>query len=70
MPFVRIRVDEKHLHAIDQATGNGDRAEFIRRAITAAIREAEDARARFAYAAQPDSESEADDWSKCEEFKA
>jgi hypothetical protein len=45
------------------------RAEFVRDAITRAIREEEYARMRRAYEAQPDSESEADDWSNCEEYK-
>ena len=44
-------------------------AEFVRGAISRAIREAEYEKARLAYAAQPDSEADADDWSNCEEFK-
>lgn len=43
------------------------RAEFIRNPIVRAIRETEEDRTRRAYELQPDSESEADDWSNCEE---
>jgi hypothetical protein len=49
--------------------GKGGRAEFIRLAIGRAIREEQNTRVQDAYAAQPDSESEADDWSNWEEFK-
>jgi hypothetical protein len=44
------------------------RAQFIRRAVLKALMEVEEARTRAAYAAQPDSESEADDWSNAEAF--
>ena len=37
--------------------------------IDRAIQDAEFEKARLAYAAQPDSEADADDWSNCEEFK-
>ncbi|HTB15234.1 MAG TPA: hypothetical protein VK752_26865 [Bryobacteraceae bacterium] len=53
---------------MDSLAGEGGRAEFMCMAIGRAIREALDARVPEAYAAQPDSESEADDWSNCEEF--
>jgi len=45
------------------------RAQFIRETIRKAVREAEYARIRKAYEAQPDSEAEADDWSTTEEYK-
>ena len=46
------------------------RAEFVRRALRKAIREAEEERTRLAYLRQPDSEAEADDWSSAEEWKS
>jgi metal-responsive CopG/Arc/MetJ family transcriptional regulator len=70
MPFVRVRLTDGICRALDSLVGAGGRAEFIRTAIQKAIREAEYAHVRAAYIAQPDSESEADDWSNCEEFKA
>ncbi len=45
------------------------RTEFIRKAVKDAIRLYEFARMREAYRRMPDSESEADDWSTCEEFE-
>ncbi|MEP6960947.1 MAG: hypothetical protein ABI995_02655 [Acidobacteriota bacterium] len=46
------------------------RAEFVRAAIRKAIRETEEERTRLGYLAQPDMESEADDWSTAGEWKA
>jgi hypothetical protein len=68
MPSVRIRLTDATCREMDSQAGEGGRAEFMRLAIGRAIREALDARVREAYAAQPDWESEADDWSNCEEF--
>jgi hypothetical protein len=45
------------------------RAEFVRAAIRNAIRVAEEERTRKGYLAQPDSETEADDWSGAEAWK-
>lgn len=45
------------------------RAQFLRETIRKAVREAEYARIRKAYEAQPDSEDEADDWSTTDEYK-
>lgn len=45
------------------------RAQVIRQARRKAILEAEKARTRAAYLAQPDSEAEADDWSTAEEYR-
>lgn len=64
-----VRLDETTQRALNRVAKKGARAEFIRSAITRAIREEEYARMRLAYEAQPDSESEADDWSNCEEYK-
>jgi len=69
MPSVLIRLDDSTYRAMNSVAEKGRRAEFIRNAIVRAIRETEEARTRRAYALQPDSESEADDWSSCEEYK-
>jgi hypothetical protein len=69
MPSMLIRLDETTQRALERVAKKGARAEFVRDAITRAIREEEYARMRRAYEAQPDSESEADDWSNCEEYK-
>jgi hypothetical protein len=45
------------------------RTEFIRKAVRDAIRRYEFERMREVYQRMPDSESEADDWSTCEEFE-
>lgn len=45
------------------------RSQFIREAVRRAVREAEYARMRQAYLAQPDSETEADGWSGAEEYR-
>jgi hypothetical protein len=70
MPFVCVSLTDATCRAVDSLAGKRGREEFIRLAVSRAIREAEYDRVRAAYAAQPDSESEADDWSNCEEFKA
>jgi predicted transcriptional regulator len=71
MPSILIQVDEPTLRALNQIapTAKRKRAEFIRQALKEAIRRQEYARVREAYRKQPDSASEADDWSGCEEFK-
>jgi hypothetical protein len=69
MPSIRVHLKEATARAPDRVVEERGRAEFIRSAIIKAIREAEYEHARMAYAAQPDSESEADDWSNCEEYK-
>ncbi len=46
------------------------RMEFIRKAIKEAIGKQEFERMREAYLRQPDSASEADDWSNAEEYRA
>jgi predicted transcriptional regulator len=68
MPSLLIRLDEPTYKSLNRLAAKRQRAEFIRNAITRAIREEEEARTRRAYALQPDSESEADDWSNCEEY--
>ena len=69
MHSVLIRLDDSIFRALNSVAEKRRRAEFIRGALVRAIREEEEARTRRAYALQPDSESEADDWSNCEEYK-
>lgn len=68
MPSMLIRLDETTYRALNAVAEKRKRAAFVRAAITQAIREEEYARMRQAYLLQPDSESEADDWSNCEEY--
>ena len=72
MPAVLIHLDDFTFQALNRLApaASRKRTEFIRSAIRRAIREQEFARIRQAYAAQPDSEQEADDWSNPEEFQA
>jgi predicted transcriptional regulator len=69
MPSVLIRLDDSTYRALNSVAEKRRRAEFIRRAITQAIREEEYARIRRAYEAQPDTDFVADDWSNAEEWK-
>jgi predicted transcriptional regulator len=69
MPSMLIRLDESTQRALNRVAKKGARAEFVRSAIARAIIEEEEARTRRAYELQPDSESEADNWSNCEEYK-
>ena len=71
MPTVLIHLDKATSEALDRIAParQRKRAEFIRQAVRAAIRQHEYASMREAYKRQPDSASEADDWSNCEEFK-
>jgi hypothetical protein len=69
MPSLLIRLDEPTYRALNAVTEKRRRAEFVRGAIVRAILDQEEARTRRAYELQPDSESEADDWSNCEEYK-
>jgi predicted transcriptional regulator len=63
-----IRLDDSTYRALNSVAQRRKRAEFVRAAIVRAIREAEEVRTRRAYELQPDSETEADDWSNCEEY--
>jgi hypothetical protein len=63
MPSVLIRLNDSTYRALNSVSEKRRRAEFIRGAIVRAIREAEEARTRRAYELQPDSASEAGDWS-------
>jgi predicted transcriptional regulator len=68
MPSVLIRLSDSTYRALNSVAEKRRRAEFIRNAITRAILEEQYAQIRRAYELQPDSESEADDWSNCEEY--
>jgi metal-responsive CopG/Arc/MetJ family transcriptional regulator len=72
MPSILIQLDEVTYQALNRVApaAKRQRTEFIRRAVREAVRKLEFARMRAAYLAQPDSASEADDWSNCEDFKA
>ena len=72
MKSLLIQLDEPTLAALNRVAepGKRKRSEFIRQAIRQAIREAEYRRMREAYGRQPDSVSDADDWSGTEEYRA
>ena len=71
MKSLLVQLDEPTYRALNRVApaAKRQRAEFVRTAIRRAIRETEEARTRRAYLDQPDSESEADDWSSAEEWK-
>ena len=71
MKSVLIQLDEATYRALNRVApaAQRQRAEFVRRALRNAIREAEEGRTRLAYQRQPDSETEADDWATAEEWK-
>ena len=72
MKSILIQLDDQTYHLLDRVApaAKRQRAHFIRRALLKAAMEAEEAKTRAAYHAQPDSEAEADDWSTAEEFRA
>jgi metal-responsive CopG/Arc/MetJ family transcriptional regulator len=71
MKSLLIQLDEPMLQALNRvaAPGKRQRSEFVRQAIRTAIRQAEYRAIREAYAKQPDSSLDADDWSTAEEYK-
>jgi len=66
-----VHLDESTHQALSRVVppSSRRRSQFIREAIRRAVREAEYARMRQAYLAQPDSETEADDWSGAEDYR-
>ena len=70
MQSLLVQLDDPTFRALNRIAAKRRRAEFVRAAIRKAIREAEEARTRLAYLKQPDSESEADDWTNAEEWKS
>ncbi len=71
MPSILVHLDGPTLEALNRIAPavKRQRAEFIRMAVKDAIRKREYARIREAYELQPDSASDADDWSSAEEWK-
>lgn len=72
MKSLLVQLDEPTFEALNRIApaAKRKRAEFVRAAIRKAIREQEEERTRLAYLAQPDSETEADDWSDVEPWDA
>lgn len=72
MRSILIQLDEATYKALNEIApaAKRRRAEFVRQAVREAIRKQEYAKMRDAYRKQPDSVSEADDWTNCEEFQA
>ena len=71
MASILIQLDDETLKSLDgiAPAAKGQRAEFIRQAVKEAIRRREYEQIREAYLRQPDSCSDADDWSNAEEWK-
>ncbi len=71
MKSILIQLDDQTYRLLDRVApaAKRQRAQFIRRALQKAIVETEEARTRAAYLAQPDSETDADDWSNAEEYR-
>jgi len=71
MKSLLVQLDEPTFRALSRVApaASRKRAESVRAAIRKAIRESEEARTRQGYLDQPDSESEADDWSSAEKWK-
>ncbi len=72
MKSLLVQLDDPTYRALNRVApaAKRQRAEFVRSAIRKAIRETEEERTRRAYIEQPDSESEADDWSSAGEWKS
>lgn len=72
MKSLLIQLDEPTYRALNRVApaAKRQRAEFVRAAIRKAIVETEEARTRRAYLAQPDSESDTDDWSNAGKWKS
>ena len=72
MPSILVELDDATFRALNQLAParKRQRSEFIRQAVKEAILRHEFARMREAYQKQPDSASDRDDWSNCEEFEA
>lgn len=71
MPSILIQIDEPLLKALNKVApaAKRKRAEFIRNAVRETIRRHEYEQIREAYLRQPDSVTDADDWSNAEEWK-
>ena len=71
MKSIPIQVNDTTFRLLDRVApaAKRQRAQFIHQALLRALMEAEEQRTRAAYRRQPDSESDADDWSTAEEFR-
>lgn len=71
MKSVLVQLDDNLYHLLNRIAppASRKRAQFIRDALRKALMEAQEDATRAAYLAVPDSESEADDWTTCEEFR-
>ncbi len=71
MKSLLIQLDDQTLLALNRVAepGKRRRSEFIRQAIRKAVRQAEYRAMREAYRKQPDSGTEADDWSTAGEYR-
>lgn len=71
MPSILIQLDDVTLKSLNRIApvAKRQRAEFIRQAVKDAIRKREYQQIREAYLRQPDSCTDADDWSNAEEWK-
>jgi metal-responsive CopG/Arc/MetJ family transcriptional regulator len=72
MPSILIQIDDALLKSLDRVApaAKRQRAEFIRQAVKDAIRKREYEAIREAYARQPDSPQDADDWANAGEWEA
>jgi len=72
MSSILVQFDDATLKSLNQIApaAKRQRAEFIRQAVREAIRRREYEQIREAYLRQPDSCSDADDWSNAEDWKA
>ncbi|MEO8049013.1 MAG: hypothetical protein ABI833_01240 [Acidobacteriota bacterium] len=66
-----LRIGERTFQSLNRiAPTTRQRVDFVRTAIRKAIREAEDLRTRNTYLAQPDSATDADEWSNAGAWKS
>ena len=70
MPSILIQLDEQTMKSLDRIApaAKRQRAEFIRQAVKQAIRRREYEEINEAYARQPDTSEDADDWANAGEW--
>jgi predicted transcriptional regulator len=71
VPSILVELDDATFKRLNEIAPSAkrQRSEFVRSAVKDAIRRREFAQMRAAYLKTPDTETAADDWSGCEEFK-
>jgi hypothetical protein len=69
MASISIQLDGSTFRRLNKIAP-GQKAEFIRQAVTEAVRKRENEQIRDAHLRQPDSAADADDWSSAEEWKS